>query len=350
MVVVMDTSGSMSDEIGALCTNLSSLVATLQQQNINLSATFLGITRTRDCLTDHVLNLLGNQVPNAPVCCQVLDHEESWGAATAIVADRFAWSPNSIRLIVPISDEAAWRGGTSCDALDQASIDGAIQVANLNQVVVAPIAGTGSPQCVIAHGAQLAMATGGQNFVTTAPNFDLVPFLISLTAGACAGTGTIQVLCPGIGCPCNNDAVTPDAGCANTTGDGALLSWSGGTSVANNDLSLQLTNLPLQEFATIIVGNSTVTCSPYGDGLLGVGPGPPNAFLHFPIGNSGLAGSLATGSGVAQSLAGMLAQPPMMLIGTTWRFQGIYRDQPLGMSPCGTGFNLSNVVEVQFSN
>ncbi|MEM9801426.1 MAG: hypothetical protein AAGA20_13955 [Planctomycetota bacterium] len=349
LVIVMDTSGSMSDEISALCTDLANIVSTLQSQNIDVVADFLGIISTRDCLTNDVRTLLGDTIPDAPPCCQTLDHPESWAAGSAIVAARYQWRPNTIRLVVPISDEAAWRGSSFCDGDDQASVDAAIVTALANGTVIAPIAGTGSSQCIIDAGAQIAMATGGENFVTTDPAFDLGGFIISLAGNTCAGTGTIEIACPGTGCPCGNDSTASDEGCLNSTGLGGKLSWTGGTSVAADDLSFELSNLPTNEFSVIVAGNTTDSCSPLGDGLSGLLPSYP-MFTHFPVENTGPAGGYSTGVGVPQRLAAITNQPSLDLIGTTWRFQGVYRDQNLNDSPCATGFNLTNVVEVQFSN
>ncbi|MEM9379780.1 MAG: hypothetical protein AAGB93_07490 [Planctomycetota bacterium] len=349
MVIVMDTSGSMSDEISALCTDLANIVATLQAQNIDVVPDFLGITSTRDCLTTDVLTLLGPTIPDAPLCCTMLNHPESWAAGAAIVAERYQWRPNTVRLVIPISDEAAWRGGNSCNADDQASVDALIVTALANGAVIAPIAGTGSSQCVIDAGAQIALATGGENFVTTDPSFDLGAFIINLAGNTCAGTGTIDIACPGVSCPCGNDSSAPDEGCLNSTGVGGKLSWTGGTSVAADDLSLELSNLPTNEFSMVVAGNLADNCSPLGDGLNGLLPSYP-MFMHFPVQNTGASGSYSTGAGVPQRLAALTNQMSLDLIGTTWRFQGVYRDQDLNNSPCTTGFNLTNVVEVQFSN
>ncbi|MEM6928273.1 MAG: hypothetical protein AAF602_15170 [Myxococcota bacterium] len=349
MVIVMDTSGSMSDEISALCTNLANIVSTLQAQNIDVVPEFLGITSTRDCLTNDVRTLLGDMIPDAPPCCTVLDHPESWAAGAAIVASRYMWRPNTVRLVIPISDEAPWRGGGSCNADDQASVDAAIVTALANGAVIAPIAGTGSNQCIIDLGMQLAMATGGENFVTTDPSFDLGGFIVNLAGNTCAGTGTIEVACPGVGCPCGNDSSASDEGCLNSTGLGGKLAWTGGTSVAADDLSLELSNLPTEEFSMVVAGSLTDSCSPLGDGLSGLLPSYPT-FMHFPVQSTGPNGGYSTGAGVPQRLATLTNQNSLDLIGTTWRFQGVYRDQNLNNSPCATGFNLTNVVEVQFSN
>lgn len=350
MVIIMDTSGSMSDEIGALCTDLAGIVSTLQAQNINVTAEFLGITNTRDCLTDDVLNLFGPTVPMAPTCCTTLNQLESWGPASAIVAERYPWVGNGIRLIIPVSDEGPWRGN-SCNGDDMDSAMAAAAVAAANQAILAPIAGTGSNQCVIDLGSMMAAATGGQSFVSTDPAFDLAGFIISLTSGTCAGTGTIGIDCIGVSCPCGNDTTASDEGCLNSTGAGGKLSWTGGTSVAANDLSLEMSGIPSFEFSMVAIGTDPpVPCVPLGDGLLGIQPALPNAWVFFPIQKSGSQGQYSTGPGVAQELANLTGQTPLQLIGTTYRFQGVYRDQLVAPSPCGTGFNLTNVVEVQFSN
>ena len=42
-----------------------------------------------DCLTDNVSNLLGPEIPGDLRCCPMLSSSEDWGAAVAIVVDRF---------------------------------------------------------------------------------------------------------------------------------------------------------------------------------------------------------------------------------------------------------------------
>jgi len=187
IVFVMDTSGSMFDEAAALCNNISQVVFDLGGLGIVVNPSFLGITAnpsgTFPCLTDNVSNLLGPAVPGGS---DMLDDSEDWGPATAVVADRFPWTPGAIRVIVPISDEGAQDGDPCSDpGGDRDAITNAIAIANANSVIVSPISGTGSDACVITLATDLATATGGMTFASTDPNADLPGAINSIVLAAC---------------------------------------------------------------------------------------------------------------------------------------------------------------------
>ena len=191
VVFVFDTSGSMTDDSQVLCANIGQITADVMAQGVVINSTVLGIipftSPSFPCISTTVAALLGAGVPGNPGPGEtVLNDNEDWGPATAVVADRFSWTPGALRLIIPISDEAPENGGSSnCNAADQAAIDNAIMVANNNGVVVSPIAASGSIQCVIDLGAQLADATGGQNFVSRQAE-DLTAAVVDLVLTACA--------------------------------------------------------------------------------------------------------------------------------------------------------------------
>ncbi|MEK6644400.1 MAG: hypothetical protein AABZ08_10870 [Planctomycetota bacterium] len=192
LVVVMDTSGSMDDEASALCTFiLSGVVEDLTGQGITVEATLLGISESPEgifsCLTDDVAHLLGSLVPGAPPCCPTLNGNEDWAPAVAIVAERFAWSTGTVRIIIPISDEGP-REGDPCDnpGDDLASIQNAVQVATTHHVIVSPITGTGSSGCVVDLAQTLAQGTSGRTFSSTAPGTDLAGAIRTLVLDACS--------------------------------------------------------------------------------------------------------------------------------------------------------------------
>ncbi len=133
--------------------------------------------------------------------------------------------------------------------------------------------------------------------------------------------------------PCGNGF--PSAGCRNSTGIGALLSSSGSSSVAADNLVLTVTGMPLFQPGIIYMGNVMVGPLPFGDGLRCVG----GAVTRFPVMFSGATGSISIGPGIIGAGAPIA---PFSI----WNFQGWYRD-PVG--PCGTGFNLSNATSVTFT-
>jgi hypothetical protein len=190
VVFIMDTSGSMNDDAAALCSTIGQVISALQGLGITVEPTLLGITQTPggdfNCLTNNVLNAYGPDVPGDAACCPLLGNSEDWGPATAIIANEFAWTPGAVRVIVPISDEGP-RNGNSCNhpGDDADSIALAIGQASANNVVVSPIAASGSSECVIALATQLAAETGGTVFLSSAPQQDLAEAIGALIINAC---------------------------------------------------------------------------------------------------------------------------------------------------------------------
>jgi len=174
VVFVMDVSGSMADELEALCGVVDNVIRSLAELKITVNGTLLGITQVPQgeaCaqfpgLVSDVVTELGNSVPRDPGACgRILDELESWGPATAIVADRFGWAPEGTRIIVPMSDEGACRGDPCHDpGPDRDSISNAVTVANAAAATVLAVTGTGADSCVRGLADDLADGTGGRSF------------------------------------------------------------------------------------------------------------------------------------------------------------------------------------------
>jgi len=226
VVFLVDTSGSIQDEGTVLCNNIQAITAGLLALGLDTRATLLGIMENPPgssfgCLTDNVPNLLGTAVPGSPpACCPTLNTNEDWAAATAIVADGFAWEDWHLRVIIPISDEGPEDGDPCQDpGLDRASITNAINVAIANSVIVAPITGNGSSACVKALAADLAAGTGGSAFTSVDQPGDLVTAINTILMDLCqSGPGIIPG--PLDFCPTDVDKVDPGAcGCGMPDGD-----------------------------------------------------------------------------------------------------------------------------------
>ena len=143
--------------------------------------------------------------------------------------------------------------------------------------------------------------------------------------------------------PCDNGDPYPgaDAGCHNSTGVGAKLTTGGTTSAGSDDLKLIITQLPLNKNGIVYMspgGNTPVT---FGDGI----KCPTGPAYRYMGQNSGLGGTMTFGPGLAAFSAANFPLPGHILAGSTFHFQGWYRD-PQG--PCGTGKNMSNAVRVIF--
>lgn len=143
------------------------------------------------------------------------------------------------------------------------------------------------------------------------------------------------------GSPCGND--DPAAGCANTSGSGAHLSFSGTHSVSADDLVLTTEGIPPQNFGLYFMGAGQIEY-PFGSGLRCVGAGGQGIFRYAPA-SSGAHGVLIEGPGIAALSCVRFPAAGCIQAGSTWNFQCWYRD-PQG--PCGEEFNTSNGLSVQF--
>ena len=203
IVFIMDTSGSMRDEAAALCSAMDNVVAEMNTRGFRVYPTFLGITQIPggafSCVLDTVVGNFGDVVPGPLQSCPFADGSsphESWGPATALVAQYFPWgaeplTSGSTRIIVPISDEGPCNGsrpeGCNDPGDDRDSITNAIAVATApdKHVIVSPIAGTSSDACVINLGTALAAATGGRLYQTKDPKVDFKDSIISIIQQTC---------------------------------------------------------------------------------------------------------------------------------------------------------------------
>ncbi|MCB9915245.1 MAG: hypothetical protein H6828_08860 [Planctomycetes bacterium] len=143
----------------------------------------------------------------------------------------------------------------------------------------------------------------------------------------CFGDGS------GTQCPCGNPGGSGE-GCANSTGAGAELGGGGTASLAVDDFALQLEQLPATQPVLMFAGVNAVNGglgTLFGDGLRCAGGSIQRLGVHqsSALGEASWNGGLLGGHGWSAGL--------------TVRFQGWYRD-PGG--PCGTGYNLSNGVEL----
>jgi len=210
----------------------------------------------------------------------------------------------------------AWNGSWvegSNYVVDQVTIDGSGSLS----IQVAQVAGDPSSL----NGIQLVVVDGGGGG-NDDPGTPI-----------CFGDGA-----SGVFCPCFNQGGAGE-GCQNSTGAGAVLSGTGSSNWAADDLVLSLFPLPTNQFGLIFMGENSLTPPPaFGDGLRCVG----GNICRLGIQNSGPFGAISVGPGLVGSSLGTACP---ILLGDTWYFQGWYRD-PGGA--CGSGFNLSNAVAVTF--
>ncbi len=147
---VIDTSGSMDDEWRDINSLLGSLTQSIEELGIDLDYSLLTLGQN---LTQGIYN--GQTIYAG---------QEDWGPGTAWVARNHSWREGAVRIIIPISDENAYRGGGSSTWEDLISVSEAGDIAKENNVTVYPFYGDGSHRHVIINMESLAAATGGQVF------------------------------------------------------------------------------------------------------------------------------------------------------------------------------------------
>ncbi len=148
--------------------------------------------------------------------------------------------------------------------------------------------------------------------------------------------------CFGVDCPFGND--DPGAGCANSTGAGALLGGTGSTSVAADDLVLTCSQLPPNKFGTIFRGRFLLE-EPFLFGQGKLCAGPPYWRTH--VFNTGDSGILTSGPGIVAESLSVGFELVHIQAGDSWTFQCWYRDVPVPGIPFS--FNTSNAYTVTFT-
>jgi hypothetical protein len=143
----------------------------------------------------------------------------------------------------------------------------------------------------------------------------------------CEGTGA------GIACPCGNNG-GPGEGCANSTGQGAVLTSSGAPRILSDSLALQITQGTISQPVLFFQGNNAINGgngNAFGDGIRCCGGAVKRLQVRF----MNASGSATSTTSI--SLAGATS------VGDVRCYQGWYRD-PSGSSgsPCGNSFNLTN--------
>lgn len=133
-------------------------------------------------------------------------------------------------------------------------------------------------------------------------------------------------------CPCGNVGAA-NAGCANSTGLGAVLSAYGTANVAADSVVLTARHCPPSTMGLFFGGSSAPSPAPFGDGLRCVGGGIVRLGV-VATNAAGVAASTTTISAV-EGLSG----------GELRRYQFWYRNV---LGPCGGGFNTTNALAIQW--
>jgi hypothetical protein len=140
----------------------------------------------------------------------------------------------------------------------------------------------------------------------------------------------------GANCPCGNASAAGDCeGCANSAGGGSRAGTSGSASLTADDLEVAADGMLPTQPALLFVGESSLGGGDgvaFGDGLQCAGTNIIRLGVEIPDG----AGTASWGPG--------LSVPAGWTPGDLRFLQVWYRDP--SASPCGSGFNLSNGIEI----
>jgi hypothetical protein len=166
-------------------------------------------------------------------------------------------------------------------------------------------------------------------------SFDVVAMAVAPST-----VGTLS--CYGYDCPCGNTDLV--GGCRNSTGVGSALGGFGSASIAADDLTLAVTNMPPHSSGRLFMGSSSIEL-PFGDGRLCAGRGGLGQF-RFPIQGADANGTFQFGPGIGDFSAGHFTPLGAIHAGQTWHFQAWYRNT---VGPCGSGFNTTNSFDVTFT-
>ncbi len=191
LVVVIDTSGSMSDEAAGLSAAADAAIsAAAQSCPSDLRVAWFGIegtwpgTRFNQTHRDY-LNALGVPDADIEVTPGIAGQEDGAGAIMDI-SEHYDWRPGAARAIFYLGDEAL-EGGDPQNADDVAAANNAIAAAQAQNVTVFTYAGTGVGAVTQLEYARVAAETGGQAFA--APIANLGGFQPVLEQIICASAG-----------------------------------------------------------------------------------------------------------------------------------------------------------------
>ena len=144
-------------------------------------------------------------------------------------------------------------------------------------------------------------------------------------------------LCAGLCAVYNYCDVSP-----NSVGPGARIEMAGSASISANAFTLIARSCPPKAFGLFFYNVNQIQ-QPFGDGWLCIGSGAPGIFRLVPPVRT-------NESGVAQRYVDFLLPPINSGPGaihpaSAWNFQFYFRDLT---GPGGTGFNLTNALNVSF--
>ncbi|MCP3915158.1 MAG: hypothetical protein GY711_06355 [bacterium] len=213
----------------------------------------------------------------------------------------------------------------------------------------------------------IELKPGSSNITLTVdpftPGDGVVMFVVDLIDPMVPGSGAIGITDGAGNETCCDVSLRPEIGtnyCGpavlNSTGQPGTMSATGSTVVADNDLTLTASQLPIGEFGIFLAGPSDglfapaascgIFCLKGGNSdLLGRFNRPGELFQVSPTGTGSLIVDLTDIpiAGGAQGPPGPFSR--VMMPGDTWNFQAWYRDTT---SACAMGNNFTDAVQLMF--
>lgn len=166
VVFVCDTSGSMGNEWSSLLSILQNII----QEIANVADVKFDIYAMANYYSGSHTTYTVNGVSYGVVVLTQHEtgHLESWGPATKWLADNYPWRSDTVRVLIPVSDEGAYQGD-SWTADDTRSVDEAITACTAAAVAAFPMYGdwwnNSQGETYIKPNMQrLASTTGGEAF------------------------------------------------------------------------------------------------------------------------------------------------------------------------------------------
>lgn len=158
----------------------------------------------------------------------------------------------------------------------------------------------------------------------------------TLGTSLCYGDGTTDSGSEPVNCPCGNTTPVGDLqGCKHSLGHGARLSAFGSTSFVADDLSFMV-DLAIPGQSAVLIQGSNFIATAFTDGILCTGS-PTERVEFFTVDGQGV--GFTTGSIVTN---GNVPGP-----GSMRYYQGWFRN-PGGVSPCGSGSNLTHALKIDY--